>query len=68
MNSEGFVQHLLCPFHFLSRRFKNVRYFFLQEYEGQIQVLQEKVEQQSMLSSMVQEDSVSEEESKSYTN
>lgn len=45
-----------------------MRYFFLQEYEGQIQVLQEKVEQQSMLSSMVQEDSVSEEESKSYTN
>ncbi|KAL5104793.1 hypothetical protein TcWFU_010228 [Taenia crassiceps] len=42
----------------IDRRFDEQR----REYEGQIQVLQEKVEQQSILSSMVQEDSVSEEE------
>eukprot|EP00108_Taenia_solium_P012138 TsM_000000800 transcript=TsM_000000800 gene=TsM_000000800 len=42
----------------IDRRFDEQR----REYEGQIQVLQEKVEQQSMISSMVQEDSVSEEE------
>lgn len=42
----------------IDRRFDEQR----REYEGQIQVLQEKVEQQSILTSMVQEDSVSEEE------
>ncbi|KAM7538570.1 hypothetical protein Aperf_G00000050975 [Anoplocephala perfoliata] len=42
----------------IDRRFAEQR----KEYEGQIQELQEKVEQQSMLSSLVQEESVSEDE------